>query len=498
MPTIFSNNMVLQRGPYNARIYGWSTPNTPVVIALDQTKYQTYSDANGDFVYTLPPLPGSLQPHTLTVTDSASSITFSNVAYGDVYLCGGQSNMEFGVANAFNAAAEIADSINYPNIRLSAVGKTYSSTPLNDTTSRFPADQPSWLPASPDSVNGTCFTPQTDFFGYFSAVCYFAGKEMSRQLGNTVAIGLIEAVWSGSRIEPWMSPEASSKCPASTQPLTSYLVPQLSPFQPLPAFPPAPCVHGDIPSTPSVMYNAQIHPLLRFASIGMLWYQGESNAGNAAAYVCLFSAFISDLQLKFANNFAFVFVLLAGDSQGSVSTGWSDTRAAQLTALALPRTGVANAADLGDRHSPWGSVHVRNKSEIGRRVALNVLNIVYKLDVIATAPTLTEIVWPLTSSGAQTVIFRFDSAKANARGLAVVDTNACILCCANSSAVTLGLSNGSWVQSSVVAYPDAFLVTATVTSMSAVIGIRYDYIPYPECTITSAAQLPVLPFQIFK
>ena len=269
-PNIMDDNMVLQRAPQSAHVWGTSSPNSVVTLHLSPNlTLHTYSSSDGSFTFTLPPHPASTAPHhTLTVSDDSSNVTFTSVAFGDVFLCSGQSNMELGLNEAFHADETIAESGQYPDLRLFTINKTVSTVPLNDSLSRFPASLgSSWLPSSPLSTNGSYHDEVFTFYGYFSAVCYYSGRELYTRLGGNVPIGLIETCWSGTRIEVWMSPEALAKCPAEEE-KEEELVEEVAVEKAVKvgAIP--------VPQGASVLWNGMWSAIVPFAITGVLWYQG--------------------------------------------------------------------------------------------------------------------------------------------------------------------------------------------------------------------------------
>eukprot|EP01112_Ceratiomyxa_fruticulosa_P020244 TRINITY_DN6848_c1_g1_i1.p1 TRINITY_DN6848_c1_g1~~TRINITY_DN6848_c1_g1_i1.p1 ORF type:complete len:245 (+),score=45.24 TRINITY_DN6848_c1_g1_i1:1001-1735(+) len=181
------NNMVLQREPSTANIWGWANPNDAVKTTFRNENYAVTADKNGAWLISLKPTPAG-GPYTITVTSSSSGeATLSNVLFGDVYLCGGQSNMQFTVCDAFNATQEIAEAANFPQIRVFTVGQgNISSTPENELLSV----QEKWSVASAVSIGDQ--TIGMNNWTYFSAVCWFYGKYLTQTFPK-LPIGLISS-----------------------------------------------------------------------------------------------------------------------------------------------------------------------------------------------------------------------------------------------------------------------------------------------------------------
>ena len=122
LPKVFTSNMVLQREK-PVKIWGWADKGEKITLQFNAQKLVTKADKNGAWLITLQPMQAG-GPYELKI-DGKNSIVLSNVLIGDVYICSGQSNMEFVLKNANNAAKEIAAS-SYPNIRLFTVKKAMS------------------------------------------------------------------------------------------------------------------------------------------------------------------------------------------------------------------------------------------------------------------------------------------------------------------------------------------------------------------------------------
>jgi len=213
------DHMVLQRAPARASIYGSATPGAAVSVALSATTgrpvpspvatVNATADTNGVFSVKLPALMGGSDAYQITATTAAddAAVVLHDVLFGDVWLCGGQSNMQFSVGNASNATAEIAAADGFPLIRLFTTARHYNRT--SEATEQVDLDiapsQP-WSVASADAVGGPWGTN-------FSAVCWFSGRDVFLRPGGGHPIGLVSVNWGGSAIAPWMSPAAVAQCP---------------------------------------------------------------------------------------------------------------------------------------------------------------------------------------------------------------------------------------------------------------------------------------------
>ena len=186
LANLFTTNAILQRDR-PVPIWGWSTPGETVTVKFARQKKTAVAGTDGKWRVTLDPLPATSKARELTVTSGQQPpVSIQNVLVGDVWLCSGQSNMEWPVASSHNAPQEIARA-KYPRIRLFTVPAKALLEPQADVNS-------SWQVCAPATVEK------------FSAVGYFFGRELSKKL--KVPIGLINSSWGGTRVEAWTSRDA--------------------------------------------------------------------------------------------------------------------------------------------------------------------------------------------------------------------------------------------------------------------------------------------------
>ena len=182
---VFTDHAVLQRGQ-PIRVWGAARPGEVVSLSLGEAKASATADAEGRWFATFPALePGAAL--SLTAQTGGERQTISDLLVGDVWLCSGQSNMEYPLRWSLNGEAEAANAAD-PNIRLLQTGRTSLPTP----TTALPKDAV-WRAATPETANN------------FSAACFFMGREIKKTTG--APIGLIDATWGGSIIQDWISRE---------------------------------------------------------------------------------------------------------------------------------------------------------------------------------------------------------------------------------------------------------------------------------------------------
>jgi sialate O-acetylesterase len=188
LPKIFTSNMVLQRDK-EIIIWGWADKAEPVIINFNGQKVKTSAGKNGEWRITLRPMVYG-GPFEMTIAGKKDVITLKNILIGDVWVCSGQSNMEWVIKNANNPEKEIAES-NYPRIRLFTVPQAMSFKPARDL------EGGEWLECNPTTI------------GDFSAVAYFFGRKLNKDLN--IPVGLINTSWGGTNIQAWTSWDVMSK-----------------------------------------------------------------------------------------------------------------------------------------------------------------------------------------------------------------------------------------------------------------------------------------------
>ncbi len=182
IPNLLSSHMVLQREK-PLEIWGWADPGERVQVAFEGQLLKTKADAQGAWSVTLKAMPHG-GPYTLVISGQKNTITLEDILLGDVWVCSGQSNMQWKLIDSDNGAAEIA-AANHPGIRLFTVPPVARGVEVQDV-------EGTWKVCTPETVPG------------FSGVGYFFGRELNTQTG--IPIGLINSSWGGTRVEAWMAP----------------------------------------------------------------------------------------------------------------------------------------------------------------------------------------------------------------------------------------------------------------------------------------------------
>ena len=351
LPPVLGNGMVLQRD-LPVPVWGWADAGEKVSVTFaGQTKTAKAGD-DGKWMVKLDPLKANRKAASLTVTGN-NKISLDNVLVGEVWICSGQSNMEWALRSSMNAKEEVA-AADHPQIRLFNVP--------GHTTSPLPKEKGagSWQVCNPKSATG------------FSAVGYFFGRRLQKDLD--VPVGLVGSNWGGTRIEPWTTLAGFESVPE-----LSKIADQVKNYK-------ADTKVGG--GSPSAIYNSMVHPLAPFAMRGGIWYQGESNGGEGVTYYHKKHALVNGWREVFQNkDLAFYWVQLANfqkeNENPAGGDGWAKIREAQTQALDIPGTGMAVITDIGAAND----IHPRNKQDVGWRLAQWALHQTYgKKNLVPAGP----------------------------------------------------------------------------------------------------------------
>jgi len=403
LPHILSSNMVLQRD-VPIPVWGWADPGEQITVKLDQHTACTKADAQGKWMVKLPEMKAG-GPYEMTVSGK-NTIKLTDILIGEVWICSGQSNMEVGIGFAQNAQQEIA-AASWPQIRLFHLPLVTSGQPVSDVNA-------AWFPCSPQTVSRyKPFQKEKSLgdWGGFSAVGYYFGRELHKQLG--IPVGMIDTSWGGTRIETWTPEFAFEQVPslsgiagkikdlsmnyntAVKKAVNDYecwlplAQKALQDSKTAPAPPAWPANPLDSQFQPTGVYNAMVNPLVPFAIRGVIWYQGESNLGDGMTYFEMMKAMIGGWRQAWAEgDFPFYFAQLA---PYGYTKAWGRERPfelpkmweAQTAALSIPNTGLVVTMDIGNLND----VHPRNKQDVGKRLAFWALAKTYgRSDLVYSGP----------------------------------------------------------------------------------------------------------------
>lgn len=360
LPTIYSDGMVLQRNQ-PIRIWGQAAPKEKVIVTFAGQQQVVNANTDGHWETRLSPLKEG-GPYELQVLGKENQIEIKDILIEDVWLCSGQSNMQWVVNNVTNAEVEKKNA-NYPQIRTLNVPRRMELVPIDTINAK-------WTVCSPETV------------GSFSGVAYFFAKKVHEE--THIPIGIINSSWGGTIIETWTSLEASNSI--SSEHLNCYtkedkLLPPTKYF----ALKNKKAARNDYPS---LVYNAMIHPLLSLSIKGVIWYQGENNVGNAEPYTDWLTCMIGDWRQRWKTELPFYIIQLPNFDSINKKPLWAEIREAQYKALSVSDTHLIVTSDLGEPHD----LHPHNKQDIGMRVALQVLHHEYnRTDIFSESPMYQQM-----------------------------------------------------------------------------------------------------------
>lgn len=349
---LISEGMVLQQKT-KVRVWGTADAGEKVTVKFRDQEASAEPDKDGRWSVQLDskeaggPFPMSIQ--------GKNKIELKDVLVGEVWVCSGQSNMEWTINASNQSDKDVSkNSPANPMLRMFTVKKNPKDAPVADVTG-------AWIEAKPETV------------GAFSAVGYFFGRDLQAKL--KVPVGMINSSWGGTRAEAWTSrsvlesnPTFKSMVEQHNQAVKSYAA-AVEKAKAENAKPPADPAAN--PNAPSVLYNGMIAPLLPYAIKGSIWYQGESNVGRAYDYRTLFPMMIKNWRDDWkVGEFSFYFVQLAPFQAVVKEPGesaWAELCEAQLlTSKKTPHTGMAVITDFGHE----ADIHPTPKQPVGERLAL--------------------------------------------------------------------------------------------------------------------------------
>jgi len=388
---LFTDHAVLQR-EVPLKVWGWADAGEKVAVTLGEVSQETAAAADGAWSVTFPAQKAA-DSVTLTVKGS-NTLTFNNVAIGDVWFCSGQSNMERTLGNC-NAPEDIA-SADLPKIRYYKAEHRIADTPLAE----FLHDGRQWQVCSP-STAPSC-----------TAVGFYFARDIQPKVG--VTIGLLDTSWGGSSIEAYLSQGGAAGVPevadvvqkfetdrASFRKTIASRIPELEKWcaaarealaqeKQLPAMPGLPQDPTQDAQRLHRKFNAMVAPCVPYAVRGMLWYQGCSNGSEGDSYLYKMKALVDGWRALWKSpDLPFYWVQLANftadHNTPAGGDGYAKIRMAQLEATRLVpnNTGVAVAIDIGETHD----IHPRNKYDVGLRLARWALRDVYgQKDLVPSGP----------------------------------------------------------------------------------------------------------------
>lgn len=480
LPAAFGDHMVLQR-ELPIPVWGWADPGERVTVTLDGRSRTVTADDDGRWSVRLDPHEAG-GPYTLTVRGK-NALERSDVLVGEVWLCSGQSNMAMTVSGCLNFSEE-AQAAGIPGIRMFTVARKTAGEPQAEAAGE-------WKVCTPETV------------GSFSATAYFFGRRLHREL--KVPVGLLHSSWGGTPIQAWTSWRIHEETPALAPLLDAFrkaaeawdparakerYEKQLADWKSKEAQakaegkpfkvrrPQAPQDPKVSQNSPARLYNAMISPLIPYALRGAIWYQGESNAGNATLYGHQLRAMIEGWRRDWGQgDFSFISVQLPNfmaPQQKPVEEGWAAIREQFLQSLSLANVGMAVTIDIGEA----ADIHPKNKQDVGFRLAQWSLAKTYGKDMVPGGPLYRSM-----RRQAASIVIEFDHTGAG-----------------------LVAKGGEPLKGFAIAGPDKTFVQAEAKIVGRTVivsspevkepsAVRYAWANNPDCNLFNADGFPASPFR---
>ena len=463
LPEIYSDNMVLQHGQ-SLPLYGIANASTKITVTIGNQQLNTSADSNGKWQVTLAPL-AAKETYTLQISAGKEKRIFKNVVAGEVWLCSGQSNMEFEMFQASTGERDIPQAEN-PNIRLFDMEARWRTDNANawelsalDSINQLQYYKPAqWEVCSPKTVRA------------FSAVAYYFGRRLQKELN--MPIGLICNAVGGSPTEAWIDrrtleyefprilnnwrendfimdwvrQRAGENIAKATDKLQRH------------------------PYEPAYLFEAGILPLAKYPIKGVIWYQGESNAHNKDAHSKLFPLLVKSWRTEFGySHLPFYYVQLS--SINRPSWGWFRESQRRLMKV-VPHSGMAVSYDYGHPTD----VHPKNKQPIGERLAQWALGDTYGKKVLPSGPLFRSATF---NGRAATVAFDYAQGMHSADGKTLRGFE---------------LSNGNGIFYPATAEVVGEEVKVTSEEVSNPKAVRYGFSPVTDGNLVNEANLPASTF----
>ena len=487
LPAIIGDHMVLQQGQADP-IWGWDAPGTKVTVVFSGQTNSVIAGTDGKWTVKIAPLSANATPEVMTISGTTTR-EIKDVLVGEVWVCSGQSNMQFplwnpgGFGGDYNGDLEAADA-SLPNLRLIMVPNVGTQVLQDDFKGQ-------WQVSSPESAKK------------FSAVGFLYGRYLHRILG--VPVGLIDNAWGGSAAEAWIPRKVlendsrfqklmaaaikkEAEC-QSTNALKDYQA-ALAKWEIAveraraenvnpPYKPQSPEDWLADNKRPGNIYNGVLHPIIGYGIKGVIWYQGESNADRAGEYASLFPFLIEQWRKEWGQgDFPFYWVQLANfkDVQSlPEESDWAELREAQTKTMQLTNTGQAVIIDLGEGKD----IHPKSKHDVAARLVRWALVKDYGMKMVFRSPEFKQ----LTLNSNQVVV-EFNCFGSRLRPFGTDEVKGFAVCGEDKV--------WKWATGKIVGENKVEVWSDKVPSPMA---IRYAWADNPVCNLFSDEGLPVTPFR---
>ena len=454
---LLQSNMVLQqKKPF--KLWGTASPGSRVRIEADWAKpLEVSTDANGNFIakINIPAAKkGDFTSHTIKISNEGQTKVLDNLLIGDVWLCSGQSNMQFKVSEDKHAAEELP-AANYPNIRLFSADLNFSATPIDNIKGK-------WQPCTPESAKN------------FSAAGYYFGRMLHQRLN--IPVGLIFSGIGASKVQAFIPQDVLAANPVLD---SAYLKPYLSSPKSKEK------IDGGFSfekvTRPYLLYNAMIHPFINLSISGFCWYQGEGNRMERDEYTLGTQTMIKTWRNRFGQgDLPFYYIQVAPyfyEKEDPKLNDYAFFREAQERIGTLKNTAMVVSMDVGEAKD----LHPKEKRALGIRLARTALNLHYGIDSVAyQGPHYKSM-----RVKGNTAVITFDKESVKSP-LTTNDGKA-------PQFFTIAGADGVFYDAE--AKIDGQSVVVSAKEVSNPVAVRYAFTNYPVTNLQNTFGLPAVPFR---
>jgi sialate O-acetylesterase len=456
-------------------VCGKADPGAKVTVEFAGQKKTVKAHADGKWRVDLDALPASFEPREMTISCSNNpTIQCSDLLVGEVWICSGQSNMQFGYGSVPEIKALVPTA---KNLRTFHVKQTVSLTEQETCEGK-------WVEQHPESAVAFAFA-------------YFLEEAAD------VPVGIFLSCWGSSSIEAWMPRDMTQSVPHFKTMMAEFDGDTETREKIAAILEKNPWSKSDdvfLRRQSNILYNAMMHPLAPYACRGLVWYQGERNTqsmfgmvkdpwfsrnSGMLKYADTLKQWIQRYRKEWGNDqMHFLIVMLPGyykplstgpktGAEDPTAHSWAWMRESQLKALELPHTGVANLIDLGDLKN----IHPKDKLPVGQRLALLATRDTLGQNIEAQGPVLKSV-----ERNGNRLVVHFDHAD----GLTTTDGQA-------PSAFWLADDSGMWVKAN--AKLQGTTVVLQSPEMPKPLYVRYAFAGMPSVNLVNACGLPAYPFR---
>jgi sialate O-acetylesterase len=349
---MFGDHMVLQR-ELTVPVWGKADPGETITVRFGGHEARTRADRDGKWMLQLPPMAASAEGRELSIEAKGITKQFKDVLVGEVWVCAGQSNMQYGWGSKSKPRFNWGGDADLTKLAEGATDLPIRSYEVPPNVSFEPTDECAgeWSTALPGS-----------------AVAFGFSYHLHKSLNVPVAV--IVTCWGSSFIEGWMPIELTEELPHFKK-----IMEDFQKSEPTRTRIEAAMKMGIrdgmtfVRKQPNIVYNAMLHPVIPYGCRGIVWYQGEANADQPELYPASLRAWISELRKRWKRDDLHVLAVMLpqyGEEKGAADQkSWAWFREAQAKGLKLPHTALINTIDLGDPKN----IHPADKAPIAERLA---------------------------------------------------------------------------------------------------------------------------------